>query len=439
MEPPGTHPSDGYPPYATSTGPQVRRSSSPVRLLDTSTLTFVQIPPGEAPYAILSHTWTLGTEEVLYRDIHQDTSRTKAGWIKIIGACRQAKKDGLAFLWADTCCIDKSNNSELSEAINSMFAWYRDAAVCYVHLADVSVSSAWWDERETLRSATSASWRAVGHVRFSHSRWFHRGWTLQELLAPTFVRFYTLDWTFLGALYPLRHTISYITGIPTDVLGHEKALRECSIAQRLSWASSRQVSKVEDNAYSLLGILGVHMSLNYGEGTHAFVRLQEEVLGRSNELSVLAWGIVDPLRRSALLAESPADFRDCGDIVLDPSASTSEHYWTSRGLKGTFAITTMDRAGSEAARTFLSLHCRLETVMRVGGPVPHNLGDFAWESGLVGLAVAEEPRVGRKGTSESTAFSVWAGQSWRPDLFARRATLPPSIKSFREVQTTIRR
>ncbi|KAK3658796.1 hypothetical protein LTR56_001667 [Elasticomyces elasticus] len=260
-------PKNRDPRYAYRPPRQEQQSSRPVRLLDTSTLTFVHV---DQSYAILSHTWTLGMEEVSYKDVCENTHRTKASWLKITGACRQAKKDGIAFLWVDTCCIDKSNNSELGEAINSMFAWYQGAAVCYVHMADVSMSSAWWDDREPLRSKELASWKAAGYVRFSHSRWFHRGWTLQEMLAPKFVRFYAQDWDFLGALYPLRHTVSYITGVPVDILGHQKPLSDCSIAQRLSWAAGRQVSKVEDNAYSLLGILGVPLSLNYGEGAHAF-------------------------------------------------------------------------------------------------------------------------------------------------------------------------
>ncbi|KAK5683235.1 hypothetical protein LTS10_004766 [Elasticomyces elasticus] len=339
------------PRYAYAPPRQEQQSSRPVRLLDTSTLTFAHV---DQPYAILSHTWTLGTEEVSYKDVCENKHRTKAGWLKIAGACRQAKKDGVAFLWVDTCCIDKSNNSELGEAINSMFAWYQGAAVCYVHMADVSISSAWWDDREPLRSKEVASWKAAGYVRFSHSRWFHRGWTLQEMLAPKFVRFYAQDWAFLGALYPLRHTVSYITGVPVDILGHQKPLSDCSIAQRLSWAAGRQVSKVEDNAYSLLGILGVPLSLNYGEGAHAFIRLQEEILKRTSELSVLAWCPSGDNKHPALLATSPADFQDCGHVELVPEKRASDHWMTSSGLKGSFSLVL---GGSMLH--YLSLNCRL--------------------------------------------------------------------------------
>ncbi|KAK5715277.1 hypothetical protein LTR17_016878 [Elasticomyces elasticus] len=358
--------------------------SRPKRLIATKTMVLMDEPPADLPYAILSHTW--GEGEVLYQDWSNGDREKKLGWPKIMGACVQAVKNGVEYIWVDCACIDKSNSTELSEAINSMFAWYQGAAVCYVHMADVTILSAWWDDREAedleiKRLAETFSMRPTVKfdstilmnrwdppvpappVSFSNSRYFRRGWTLQEMLAPRSVHFYAYDWQFLGALYPMRLVVADITGIPAVVLGREVALEDCSIAQRLSWAAERETQKVEDMAYALLGILGVHLSLNYGEGMHAFVRLQEEILNRVDELSVLAWGIAEPHRRSALLATSPADFKDCGDVVVNSTTKCPEHWMTSRGLKGTFELTHHE-AEDGCMDFFLSLHCHLGTIDR---------------------------------------------------------------------------
>ncbi|KAK5728314.1 hypothetical protein LTR15_001449 [Elasticomyces elasticus] len=241
-----------------------------------------------------------------------------------------------------------------------MFAWYRGAAICYVHLADVMSSCAWRDEREPRGPipVSMTPGRLVENyaASFRDSRYFKRGWTLQEMLAPTYVRFYAKGWTFIGSLYPLRFTVAEFTGIPAAVLGHEKALSECSIAQRLSWAAHRRTAKVEDIAYALLGILGVHLSLNYGEGGD---------IGANGELSVLAWNNQDEKLCSTLLATSPADFGDCGHVELNPEQRVSEHWMTSRGLKGSFNVVTESTMSTSLAllchpSTYLSLHCRLD-------------------------------------------------------------------------------
>ncbi|KAK5112694.1 hypothetical protein LTR85_011205 [Meristemomyces frigidus] len=175
---------------------------------------------------------------------------------------------------------------------------------------------------------------------FLESRWFTRGWTLQELLAPSYVMFFAQDWTILGPLRDLLSEVSQATSIPRAVLSHEQELSECSIAQRLSWASYRATSRIEDTAYSLLGILGIHMPLLYGENVRAFSRLQEEILKTSSDLSVLAWTHVDQRRRSHLLASSPRDFARCGDIVRGQRVSdVAEHWWmTNKGLTGTLSV-----------------------------------------------------------------------------------------------------
>ena len=217
------------------------------------------------PYAILSHTW--GSEEVTYRDIIESTGKNKAGYKnkacykKLRFIARLAAKDKLRYFWVDTCCIDKSSSAELAEAINSMFRWYQEAARCYVYLADVT----------TPYSRTA----------FRRSRWFTRGWTLQELLAPTSVEFFSADGQRIGTKGSMEGDISEVTGIPTEAL-RGRALSDYSVSQRMAWARNRKTTRKEDEAYCLLGIFGVHMPLIYGESsTNAMFRLAEAIEQRS--------------------------------------------------------------------------------------------------------------------------------------------------------------
>jgi heterokaryon incompatibility protein (HET) len=157
-------------------------------------------------YAILSHIWGAYTEEVSFRDLMDGTGKSKAGYAKVRFCGDMARRDGLQYFWIDTCCIDKSNSTELQEAVNSMFRWYRDAAKCYVHLADVSFDTD--DESNQLR------WESA----FRKSRWFTRGWTLQELLAPGSLEFFSQEGHLLGNKKTLERQIHEITGIPVSAL-----------------------------------------------------------------------------------------------------------------------------------------------------------------------------------------------------------------------------
>jgi hypothetical protein len=217
-------------------------------------------------YAILSHTWRLDGDEVTFEDLQSLSAKSKAGYDKIRFCGAQAKKDGLQYFWVDTCCIKKSSSAELQEAITSMFEWYRRAVKCYVYLSDVSTSKHGHDDK--MQSA------------FQNSRWFKRGWTLQELLAPRVVEFYSQEGELLGDKTALEQQIYETTGIPLDAL-RGAPLRDFSQDERLKWAEKRETKKKEDKAYCLLGILGIFMYLNYGEGDNAFKRLKEEI-GKSS-------------------------------------------------------------------------------------------------------------------------------------------------------------
>jgi hypothetical protein len=223
------------------------------------------------PYAILSHTWGDDDDEVTFEDLNDGSGKTKLGYDKIQFCATRARIDGLQYVWIDTCCIDKSNNAELSEAIISMFHWYRDAAKCYVYLGDVSTAG---------YDPSTQHWAPA----FRRSRWFTRGWTLQELIAPSIVEFFSIRGQFLGSKDLLVQQIHEITGIEVKALqGH--ALSNFSTTERLSWAEFRQTKREEDKAYSLLGIFNVNMLPMYGEGMeNAFQRLHEEIGKRSKSI-----------------------------------------------------------------------------------------------------------------------------------------------------------
>ncbi|PMD16890.1 hypothetical protein NA56DRAFT_730642, partial [Hyaloscypha hepaticicola] len=185
------------------------------------------------------------------------------GWSKVTGCCAQAALDGWEYVWIDSCCIDKTSSAELSEAINSMFRWYKKAEVCYAYLSDVSSAS---DDPRNFPS------------QFSQSKWFTRGWTLQELLAPHYVDFFDQTWTWIGSKGSLNAVISQITGIADLV-----CYKEASVAQKMSWASYRETTRIEDLSYCLLGLFGVHMPPLYGEGENAFMRLQREIMNTTDD------------------------------------------------------------------------------------------------------------------------------------------------------------
>ncbi|RYP92644.1 hypothetical protein DL770_001286 [Monosporascus sp. CRB-9-2] len=279
-----------------------------MRLINVKTSKFEEFPDHRAPsYAILSHTWGSDVEELTFRDVEKGkTKNPGVGSVKLQGCCQQAMKDRVGYIWIDTCCIDRTNLVELSEAINSMFRWYQRASVCYAYLSDVPGDQNPREEGSKFRT----------------SRWFRRGWTLQELLAPRRVVFYNSEWHRLGAKAQLRTVIEEITGIPQRFLTGGSNVESASVAQRMSWAAPRQTTRKEDLAYCLLGLFGIAMPMIYGEGgDRAFFRLQEQIMRSTRDHSILAWGLGEFTGDSAqsqaggFLAAAPFDFARSGDIV----------------------------------------------------------------------------------------------------------------------------
>ena len=281
------------------------------------------VPEG---YAILSHVW--GSQEQTFQELQRLRAEfVETGAIprdhtlpKIKESCILAERHGYKWIWNDTCCIDKTSSAELSEAINSMFRYYARAEICYAYLRDVPGG-------DGLHNADSA---------FRNSRWYTRGWTLQELIAPALLVFLSDDWQILGTKGDLAPLVEEITRIPAAVLRLETALDDVSVAKRMSWAAERQTTRLEDEAYCLMGTFGVNMPTLYGEGRRAFRRLQEEVMKLTTDTSLFVWGTsttpqglqsavgyCDIERAHAdadsfLFAPAPSAFKDSSNISYDP-------------------------------------------------------------------------------------------------------------------------
>lgn len=265
-----------------------------MRLINAHTLMLEEYTEPIPPYAILSHTW--GQQELDFQDFQEmrghERDDVKFGDSKIGQVCRIARQHGHGHVWVDTCCIDKSSTADMSEAVNSMYRYYQDAQVCYVYLADATNKL----KRESLRDC----------------RWFKRGWTLQELIAPQRVAFYDQAWEHCGDKTDpdLLRLIASITSIDEGVLGNLEPVTSFPVSKRMSWAADRCCTRQEDVAYSLMGIFDVNMPLLYGEGPKAFARLQEEISRRNLDLSLLAWSSHDDEQKhGGLLAKSPSEFR----------------------------------------------------------------------------------------------------------------------------------
>ena len=350
-----------------------------MRLLNTKTAVLHQFNNSAdiPPYAILSHVWQ--KEEQTLQDISDPANQDPVHpWAhisyKIRDCCAFAAREGFEWIWIDTCCIDKTSSSELSEAINSMYAWYAAADVCYVWLHDV-------DDTHPSES---------GPASFSQSAWFTRGWTLQELLAPRYAVFLSKKWHTLGTKQTLAHRISRVTGIDEDVLFKMVDLHEVSVARRMSWAAARRTTREEDRAYSLMGIFDVNMPTIYGEGSKAFLRLQVEILKQCPDQSIFAWGhpsidyhalltgnvssstVTKELRDSSLrslLAPSPAKFQHAGDIspisldslselLEQPDLAPPEYSTTAYGMRTSFPIVDIPSLGRDPSISMAILACQ---------------------------------------------------------------------------------
>ncbi|KAI0742570.1 heterokaryon incompatibility protein-domain-containing protein [Daedaleopsis nitida] len=308
-------------------------------LLDTTTLdlrAFVSPETVEEGYVILSHVWD--SEEQSFHDLRRIRDVCALSGDnphhylspKIRNFCSIAQTEGYRWAWIDTCCIDKSSSAELSEAINSMYRYYSLALACYAYLQDVPL-----DEPGTAFKSS-----------FQFSKWHTRGWTLQELIAPRVVHFFSEHWHHLGSKDDLAERLTDITGIPETVLRLKQKPADISIARRMAWAAGRRTTRIEDEAYCLLGLFDINMPTLYGEGRKAFRRLQEELLRHSSDTTLFAWGDCRALHDRewhpplsgeseddlAVFASSPSSFSSFGIEFV--------HYLTNGVAQGTSSVNT---------------------------------------------------------------------------------------------------
>lgn len=284
-------------------------------------------------YAILSHTWGKRQDsiDIIFDDVPSSETfakffdeatqlkqwqtaiaTKKIGFSKVLNACRVARESGIDYVWIDSCCIDKSKSAELNESINSMYRWYQKSKLCIVYLEDLEPGG-----------------------ELNQCRWFKRGWTLQELVAPSKASFYAGNWDLLGerSNKGLCKSLASITGIDMEYLQGGVDLSALSIAHRMSWAKGRETTVPEDRAYSLMGIFDVKMPLIYGEGSlKAFQRLQEEIVKSSSDLSIFAWDPSSPAHTAlSVFASTPNAFTEYKDIV--PSYQSQHFTRTNKGIK----------------------------------------------------------------------------------------------------------
>jgi heterokaryon incompatibility protein (HET) len=364
-----------------------------MRLLNVHTFQLEEFVTYLPPYTILSHTW--GEGEVTLKDFEKleaaggsfisvgaSVPTNKPGWKKIRLSANQTKKDGHDYIWIDTFCIDKLSSAELTESINCMYNWYYNAEVCYAYMSDVVVEAGEAIiPRDSDVALTEEGVEEMKNSLFANSKWFKRGWTLQELIAPNIVLFSDKEFNYMGSKDTLISSIQLITGIDIDVLAQpERFLPTVCVARKMSWAARRPTTRPEDEAYCLLGIFGVNMPLIYGEGRKAFQRLQEEIITQSNDQSIFAWNPYsrEPMDENGIFAQWPADFISCGKIVRLKNVSRYEPFVWSKiaGLQMTSKVVNPRRVSDgDGSHWFLiPLECRFEDDFR--GPIALKVTSF---------------------------------------------------------------
>ncbi|GAB7332466.1 hypothetical protein MBLNU13_g04265t1 [Cladosporium sp. NU13] len=246
-------------------------------------------------------------EELSFGDVTPEHQHLK-GYQKVKAFCEEARRNNFHYAWADTCCIDKKSSAELGEAINSMYMWYERADICYAYLCDVD-----------------------GVDDVAQSSWLTRGWTLQELLAPTKLHFYNSGWSPIASRHELSAELEALSGIPQLAL-HNFRHGDFCVAEKMAWAARRQTTREEDSACCLLGLFNVNMPLLDGEGSKAFLRFQEEIMKVSTDLSILLWQGNASLM-NGMLAAAPSsfkkDYRNPLDLLMHKDLFNIPRGWTT--------------------------------------------------------------------------------------------------------------
>ncbi|KIJ67649.1 hypothetical protein HYDPIDRAFT_26068 [Hydnomerulius pinastri MD-312] len=311
-------------------------------------------------YAIFSHTW-LSSGEPSFQQIRQRDMTPGPGLDKLLSFCREAERRSFVLAWSDTCCIDQTNHAELSEAIRAMFLWYQNAHICIAHLPNSTTTD-----------------------DFKDDRWFTRGWTLQELLAPENVKFFGKDWQPLSsnendkADPALRKALSRVTGIPSgDLKSFRRPWKEVDrVRDVLSWASKRQTTRLEDVAYCLTGLLNVHLTVQYGEGEEAFERLMLAISNVCSGWQLLCWaGRASP--RYSAFPISPAAFIPCKIDSGDRRSGVGSYSMSNRTLRMKLPLVPMKAHRNHAGDDV----CTLELTPSESGPLWLNFDNVVIKCG----------------------------------------------------------
>ncbi|KAK1833962.1 heterokaryon incompatibility protein-domain-containing protein [Podospora conica] len=396
----------------------------------TLRLEYFAIPEKAPAFAILSHTWGDDELSFAQFQSLRDTDPLKntRGYEKIRKTCELALQSDIPYAWVDTCCIDKSSSAELSEAINSMFDYYQRSEICYAYLSDWEPDISWeslaplggWPQPEpNLRpekesraepkssatqpqpslepqpmSAAQPTSGSQAHPTADPSqmrepgsasgdpesslveecsarqdlplRWFTRGWTLQEVIAPRVVEFFDASWQSRGFKHyeTVRQHLSRITGIASKVIynGSVEIVNTICLGQRMSWAAYRETSRLEDTAYCLIGIFQIHMPLLYGEGDKAFLRFQQEIVRHTTDLSIFAWDGDSGRYFSNIFAPHPRQFAGLGTCTRSNydifTERPSEILNTNQGLR-VFTTPYWMKAPSDTGSILFDLQCTL--------------------------------------------------------------------------------
>ncbi|OAX41527.1 hypothetical protein K503DRAFT_485565 [Rhizopogon vinicolor AM-OR11-026] len=261
-------------------------------------------------YVMLSHRWE--DDELALTNLKGESvyDLPTSRFHKVRGFCRQAARWGFDWAWADTCCIDQMSSSDVQESISTMFSWYRKSALTIIYLSDVTTSS--------IQALCS-------------SRWFQRGWTLQELLAAKVIQLYKKDWSPFYPYAPFNHKdVPNILNALQSATGIEKKYLKDYLPSveyprmKLTWARRRATKKKEDEAYCLIGIFGLTMSVRYGEGDKAFSRLLVEIMRHTDDATLLDW-VGQPSSMNSCLPSSPRYFTDVPSGILHAVPEAHHH------------------------------------------------------------------------------------------------------------------
>lgn len=352
-----------------------KSASRAIWLLSAETLKLHEFDDNSPSYATLSCSWAFGA--ITFEDlVEHDNLSQKASFPELEAACCQARALDLHWVWNDEMCIDRRSSIAVSNGLNSIGDIYRGCSLCIVHLQDFPAGVVTEEERG---------------LYLENCIWTRYAWTLPHLILPEESYFYDSRWTRIGSKSSFRAQLSRLLGIEIGVLDNRNTLAQYSVAKRMSWASGLWAPCIEDKAYSLLSIFGVNMSIQYGEGRRAFLRLQTEILKETQDCSLFAWQSLEIQKHRGFLARSPAEFQHfkCGP---EQELRMTGHFHLDRdGIS--IETTTTDKGHY----IYLPLYCRDSLVCSI---------ELLYQEEQIVRQSLIAPRTGEK-SLDSKLHNIW--------------------------------